>query len=315
MKRIINLISLSLLLFTVAGCSLFFNPYPNLQTSKIQIGNSFLNYYFLPGKANASQNLVIYLEGSVKTSVLGKREFRGWTEVDMVYILKKYFPDNYDVLVPEKIMNIEMGEDFSAQKNKFDNYTKEAIISNSVTVIDTFLAKNHSYIKIVLMGFSEGGTVLPAIYNRLKYKALITGLILGSSGGLSQFEEFKIFQTSPLVDNRFKKELANLDAVHKEILAHPDSIEKQVYGWPYKRWSGFVDYRPLDDLKKIDVPILLMHDDLDTSCPVESARVINEEFKRLQKKNLSYKEYKGYDHGFNGDIDLVINEIKNWLKE
>lgn len=49
--------------------------------------------------------------------------------------------------------------------------------------------------------------------------------------------------------------------------------------------------------------------------PVESSRLVKEEFESLGKSNLCYIEYAGKGHDLGGDFDRVVNDIENWFEE
>lgn len=72
-----------------------------------------------------------------------------------------------------------------------------------------------------------------------------------------------------------------------------------------------MNFRPLDELTKIGIPILIIHGGQDMIIPVESSWFISEEFSRLVKTNLKYLEYAGEGNALN--LAAVIKDIALWL--
>ena len=101
--------------------------------------------------------------------LLGYKRFN--TSLEIIFIslqTSKELPNRFDLLVPDK-MNINTGEDFSEDSLKLSYTNLEARVNSAVSSIDEFLV-NHKYKNIYLIGFSEGGMILPKVYNDLHNK-------------------------------------------------------------------------------------------------------------------------------------------------
>jgi pimeloyl-ACP methyl ester carboxylesterase len=292
------------------------NPYANLEVNTVYQNDNFINYYVLHkqnDKATNSKELIIYLTGSGMECALGLQQEGVWQNDDLfIKSLNKYLSPDFDILVPEKI-NIKLGIDQSNDPKVFEHYTLEERVSSAKLVIDTFL-ENHEYHNVYILGASEGAQLLPMVYNNLKAKNKIAKLVVLGSGGLSQYEEFKVLQKSLLpMPQPYRELLMESDNVMEAIRSNQDVHDKWYAGFPYKRWAGFFPYRPLDDFVKIDIPIFLMQGTKDTSAPIESSRFFAAEFKKLGKNNLTYVEYKNGDHRLNGNFKVTLKKIENWL--
>lgn len=308
----ISLLFVILLICTIilSGCV----SYNNLNKYTITEGNDFINYYVFKEGNVKKEDLIIFVGGSGYGSVLGLKENGIWKETTLAYELQNLLLSIFDILVPEK-KNVKMGKNHREEKKIVENYTLEQRVSTAALVIDKYLQQNE-YEHIILVGFSEGGYILPKLYLNLKNKKEISGLVPLACGGLSQYESFKILKDKNYpYSEGFRKDLNRIEEVEKDIKKHPDSINRKYLGLPYKRWSSFMFYRPLDDLVKIDIPILMIHGTEDMMSPVESSRRVKTEFEKLRKENLSYIEYKDKDHGFNGEFRIIIEDIKNWFLE
>ncbi|MCC5467896.1 alpha/beta hydrolase [Pelosinus baikalensis] len=292
------------------------NPYGNLEVNRIYLNDNFINYYVLHKQKDqdiSSKELIIYLTGSGMDCALGLQQEGVWQNEELfIKSLNKYLSPSFDILVPEK-MNIKLGNGQSDDPKVFEHYTLEERVSSAELVIDTFL-ENHEYNNVYLMGVSEGAQILPMVYNNLRAKNKISKLVVLGSGGLSQYEEFKVLQKSTLpMPQPYRELLMEADNVMEAICSNQDVHDKWYAGFPYKRWAGFFPYRPLDDFVKINIPIFLMQGTKDISAPIESSRVFAAEFKKLGKNNLTYVEYKNGDHRLNGNFKAILKKIENWL--
>lgn len=104
-----------------------------------------------------------------------------------------------------------------------------------------------------------------------------------------------------------------VDSVLIYINKFPNSIDKYVFGHPYKKWYGFMKYKPLDYYVDIEIPILLIHGSDDINCHVESARYLKDKFTEVGKENLDYIELADMDHSFNDNQELLVKIINDWL--
>lgn len=207
-----------------------------------------------------------------------------------------------------------VGGDHQNDEDMLHRYTFDDRVESAVKVIDTFLDKT-VYDTVYIFGVSEGGVILPRVYQRLESKARVAKLIISGSGGLSQAEEFEILQHYADLPDPLRQGYEQLGSVIEEIRADPDSIEKEYFGHTFKRWSSFLDYRPLDDLMEIDIPILLIHGTEDVNSPVETAQALAEEFNAQGKTNLTYHEYEGMGHGPSNkeEQDEMYAALREWL--
>lgn len=306
--NIVKFFSFSLCFLCIA-CS----PYKYLSENLLTIKDDFINYYILPGKQGKSgRDLIIYLDGSNKSSALGDKGSLSWKSVTAAFYLREATPSSTDILVPE-FTNVRMGISYANDRRFFENYTLDGRVSAATMVIDHVLKQNH-YQAIYIVGYSEGAQILPRVYRSLKSQAQISGLVLMSFGGMSQFEYFPLlYQKYGPVENTYLVNLKGYQDTFKRIQQNPLSIQDWWMGWPYRRWSSLGPYRPLEDLLLIDIPVLLTHGTNDMAAPVESSRLVVDEFHRAGKNNVTLLEYANNDHSYNGAFNPVIHDINNWI--
>jgi pimeloyl-ACP methyl ester carboxylesterase len=163
--------------------------------------------------------------------------------------------------------------------------------------VDDHLSR-HAYRRVVLLGHSEGAAIVGRVYRTLRNRAAVTHLVVASNGGLSQRAQLEVLAGSnaPLAP-AFRARLREVEQKAREVARDPLSVERWWLGWPFRRWSGFLDYRPLDDLLAVEIPILCVHGTEDTSSPVESSRLLAAELAKAGRGNLVFEEYAGLGHG------------------
>ncbi|MCC6127724.1 MAG: alpha/beta hydrolase [Chlamydiae bacterium] len=173
----------------------------------------------------------------------------------------------------------------------------------------------------ILLGASEGGKIAPKL--NLLFPELIKGLVLiGSGGGLSFAEEMKyqfwqrVEEMSFLKRKSFKMRGALMPSEHDEsyakMLASPDSLE--IYrSKTWKWWASYLRYDVALDLLKVDAPIYMIHGELDTMVPIESADLIKKAFDEANKTNFTYARYSDVGHSLAGREDVYL-PMTEWIK-
>ncbi|NLW55484.1 MAG: hypothetical protein GX050_02465 [Firmicutes bacterium] len=285
-----------------------------MKTYTIKQGKDFIKYYTFKSDTENKENLIIYIDGSGYTSVLGLKKQGSWKAVTMAYELQSRLLPRFDLLVPEK-KNMNPGKNYENQIKIIEDYSLEQRVQTAKTAITDYLEGN-TYKRVLLVGHSEGGYILPRLYLSLKDDFDISGLAILSVGGLSQYEMFKTLKDKDLpYPAGYKQGLDWIEEAARDIKKNPESITKKYLGHPYKRWSSFMFYRPVDELVQINIPILMIHGSEDMMSPVESSRFVKNEFENLGKNNLYYIEYVGKGHDLGEDFDRVVCDIEKWFNE
>jgi pimeloyl-ACP methyl ester carboxylesterase len=259
--------------------------------------NGFVNSYFFQNTiGHDSEYLFVYIDGSGAGSALGRKSFFRWRSVTFGYYFYKYITLKYDFFIPEK------PDTKPGKVHRKNEWNIDHRISGYATAINSFLDAR-TYENIILIGFSEGGAFLPELYFRLNKKEAVKGMILISSGVLSLYECFFIQRNNFSLPHSSEVSLKKI-----ESLLHKSNRSKKE-----EEWLNYYTYNSTRYINDIDIPILLLHGEKDTNCPVESSRYIVNEFHHSGKQNLSYIEYKDMDHGFNGKIDVCFEDIRKWF--
>jgi esterase/lipase len=274
------------------------NPYPNMEV--IQYEN-FKVYEF---KNLSSDRLIINIEGSGWTSVLGSQGKKKWNWVGVGSQIIQVLGNKYTILIPEK-WDWNPETNYWWNFNARVNYTFDNLLECYLTSITKYL-NEHNYSSIVLIGISEGALLLPIIYDHIKEKHNVTGMVSWGFGGFSLYESYSMLKNAPIVPEDQKQmykffcdmfETKNMDAY---------STEK--YG------LSLMDIRPFDYYAKIDIPILFLHGNLDINVPVDSTMYIQE---NLKEKPFDYWYFYEMAHGPSNYIQTISvrKKIAEWINK
>jgi esterase/lipase len=256
-------------------------------------------------------DLIIFINGSGMNSVLGVKEGGKWKSVEFPYFITKTYKDTYDIAIPEKL-NFTLGENCVRNIEKLKNYTVEGLVTAYTQTIDGYLdVKNYN--NVILFGISEGGLLLPKIYNNLQNKTKIEKIIIWGAGGYSQYDCFRIVANSAVpMPEEYRAECSKIFQVSKAVEKDPYSMNKLYLGWPYNRWSSFFDYQPIKEYDLINIPILFVQGLYDYSSPVESVKYIQDIYSNKQYKYMFYK--MGHVPDDDDEIKKILFDINSWIK-
>lgn len=269
-------------------------------------GSSTYYRWMVPG----SRRLIVYLEGSGLYSVLGTEEKGRLDSYTVSYVILDAWKDSADILIPEK-PGMHKGGQFYGDASVLASYTVEDHASSHARGIDDHLSR-YQYDEVFLVGFSEGGALLPAVYEAMERKGEITGLVAVGAGVMNQYDEFILLAESPLTMNdQYRNGLSHVAEAREKIMQDPESIEKWYLGWPYRRWSSYFSYTPANLYRDVPVPVLFLHGEKDTSSPVESSLAANS----LGLSNCTVITYPEMGHGPDTDEQRtrLFTDITEWF--
>ncbi len=152
--------------------------------------------------------------------------------------------------------------------------------------------------EILLFGWSDGGTIGASV---AAYTPEVKRAVLGGTGGgipmTAQFEDYVIC-TPDRTDDRDTC-IKELRAMYDEIRDNP-SPTKTWFGEynTYKAWATRLDAVEYNLIKDIDIPLLLVHGELDRdNVPVEAARELVRQLHESGNVGFEYWEVPGMEHG------------------
>lgn len=153
--------------------------------------------------------------------------------------------------------------------------------------------------RVVVWGHSEGSQVAPAVavLNRN-----VTHVIAMMGNSLNHLYDFILHERVSAFNGVISNEeaQANIDSLYvafARIYNDPTSTTEEWFGETNYKWSSFSLVSPLENMLKLDLPILYVAggEDRHSILNMDYAKL---EFLRKGKANLTYKVFPNVDHGF-----------------
>lgn len=296
-----------------------------------------INFYVTKNKIKEIKPLLLLLDGSGhlpiysllknddgKSQIIGTIPFR-YNKLSEKYHVVLISKPGTPFLDSLKANNYQ---EFSKEYKPSKEYTKrlslEWRVNSSSKIIDLLSKKlKIRENEIIAIGYSEGGQVVPKLALKNKKVTKIVNIV---GGGLNQFYDFITAerlkaQKGIISAEQAQNKIDSLNLKFKEIYNNPNATDKFWLGHTYRRWASFCNDIPIENMLKIDIPILLIASGNDENSPISGLDYVNLEFMRKEKTNLTYKVYPNSDHWF---IDKITNERKmqemmqyviNWIEK
>ena len=266
-----------------------------------------INYHVYKNKINDLKPLIIYLQGSTNFPLYwlnpNGRYSSGITlnvdslsnDYHIILISKPNTPLVDSITIaPSGRKQYPMKEGYS------EKYSLDWRANSADKVINDALKKLKIDASIIIVwGHSEGSQVAPAV--ALKNKK-VTHVISMMGNSLNHLYDFILNERVSALkgEKPNKKVQANIDSLYIEfekIYKDPKSTTKEWFGETYYKWSSFTLNSPIDNMLKLNIPILYVAggEDQHSILNMDYAKL---EFLRKGKDNLTYKVYPNCDHFF-----------------
>lgn len=143
--------------------------------------------------------------------------------------------------------------------------------------------------RIVLVGISEGGDIVPILAQRI---VGITRAVIIGNGGMNPLDAYRLQAKK----HGFADALDALDVLNQAPPSDPDAPAHNIAGRTWRYWFELSQLQQTDNLLRLSIPILMTMGDADQSVPIESAWHIRDRFSLRGKANLSLIVYPDADH-------------------
>jgi len=205
--------------------------------------------------------------------------------------------------------------------NLENEYFKDALDGINFLRIQNYVGK------IFVLGHSEGGYLAPAI---AKMSGDISGIIMLAAPArnlqdvtIDQLEYLISLSNSATEISKMKSIIVQLEDVNKHTLKESDIV----MGAPVSYYYELEKYNPVDILKTLDIPTLIMQGGKDYQVTEKDFDIFKVAFSK--DKNYTFKWYPDLYHLFiqwngtpspdeylvEGHVDVnVIDEISTWIK-
>jgi len=179
-------------------------------------------------------------------------------------------------------------KDFKEEDITFDDF-----IDDAVAVIDYFKDKKQ-FFKIIFVGHSQGSLV-GMIASKSRADAYIS--IAGAGRPIDQVLTEQILLQSPMFKDDLKKtfDLMRLGKIDENFNPMLISIFRKSLQ-PF--WISWMKYNPQEELKKLEVPVLIINGTNDIQVPVSDAELLHQsndtsQLEVIEHMNHVFKEVKG----------------------
>lgn len=269
-----------------------------------------INYHIYRNKINSKKPLIVYLEGSGNFPLYWLNP-NGRYSTSTTINFKELSNDFHIILISkpntpfaDSIRIAPSGRKYYPENKEFrQKYSLDWRADSANSVINHILSQNNLEVdktKIIVWGHSEGSQVAPAVAVR---NESVTHVVSMMSNSLNQFYDFIINQRLLAVKGELTNEKAqkNIDSLYTEyekIFDDPKAVDKEWFGETYYKWSSFALNPPLENMLKLDIPILYIAGGADDNQNIINMDYAKLEFLRKGKTNLTYKVYPNYDHYF-----------------
>jgi dienelactone hydrolase len=265
---------------------------------------------------------VIFLQGSMDLPLIGlngndsrfytfNRELLQYADRYHIVLISKPGRNFCDTIqVDSSGLKVSLREIYNKSNTQHWRVAAASLVINRILKED-FVSKD----KIAAIGYSEGGQVVPELAFKNKN---ITHLVSINGAGLNQFYDGVITERMKAYAGIVEKQKAqekidSLFVLYAKIYRNSTSINEFHDDESFQRWASYTQTDPLEYLKKINIPILVIASGNDDNSPILGLDYIKIEFLRLRKTNLDYEVYPNADHSFNEtDKDgQVVNKRKD----
>jgi len=276
----------------------------------ISINDSILgevNYHLYKNSINEKKPLIIYLQGSTNFPLYYVKP-NGRYSSGITLNVGSMSNDYHVILISKPntpfIDSLEIAPSGRIQYPWREGYSEKYSLDWRANSADKVINDALKKIKvdtstIIVWGHSEGSQVAPAV--ALKNKN-VTHVISMMGNSLNHLYDFILNErVSALKDEKSNEEAQrNIDSLYVEfekIYEDPKSTTKEWFGESYYKWSSFTLNSPIDNMLKLDIPILYVAggEDHHSILNMDYAKL---EFLRKGKNNLTYKVYPNCDHFF-----------------
>jgi pimeloyl-ACP methyl ester carboxylesterase len=284
--------------------------HPTLKTVSIHVTKAY---------SSKPKPLIVYLDGSGNFPIYFKTK-SGRYSTSIALDVKKYAKDYFIALIskPEtpfadSLRYSPSGRAYYPETKSFHELYSFDWRRDAASEAIDFLVKELRIdkSKIIVMGYSEGAQVAPAVGVKNKN---VTHIVSFVGNALNQLYDFIVETRLSVAKGKMAAEEGQriVDSLYTEygkIYQDPLNTSKYWYGSSYLKWSSFSKNTPLENMLKLNIPILYVAAGKDNNQNIIDMDYAKLEFQRQRKNNLTYRVYPNCNHFFQEEI-VVSGEVK-----
>lgn len=267
-----------------------------------------IDYHVYKNNLDEYKPLIIYLEGSGNFPLYWLNP-NGKYSTSTTLNFKEISKDYHIILISKPDIPFVDSIRIAPSGRKYypmnENYRQNYSLYWRVGAADRVIEEAIKNLKvdmhqIVVWGHSEGAQVAPAVAVK---NARVTHVISMMGNALNQFYDFIMQERLAAQQGEISNEEAQLHidslyAEYEKIYQDPKSTTKEWYGETYYKWSSFTLTSPLENMLKLNIPILYIAGGADQNQNIINMDYAKLEFMRKGKTNLTYLVFPACDHYF-----------------
>lgn len=229
------------------------------------------------------------------------------------------------------VLRYEKRTRYYGEESLIEGFTvNEEVIEDVISAVDFLYQREEiDKNKIFILGHSLGGMLAPRIAEKTdKVRGII--MLAGTIKDLLEIIPKQAKYLASLdgkITEEEMREIEDLEKKIEDIKSSKVGKDENILGAPGSYWLDLINYNPLESIKNLELPILVLQGDRDYQVTVDDFKLWQEELK--DKPNVTFKLYKGLNHLFiygegkstteeyyrPGNVSQeVIEDIANWIK-
>ncbi|MBR9855446.1 MAG: alpha/beta hydrolase [Algicola sp.] len=266
-----------------------------------------IDYHIYKNKIKDHKPLIVYLQGSTNFPLYYLNPNGRYSSG--ITLNANAMSNDYHIILISKpntplVDSIQIApsgrKQYPIREGYSEKYSLDWRVNSADKVINDALKKlNIDSTTIIIWGHSEGSQVAPAVAVKNKN---VTHVISMMGNSLNHLYDFILMERLSALNGEKSNEEAqsNIDSLYVEfekIYQDPKSTTKEWFGETYYKWSSFTLNSPIENMLRLDIPILYVAggEDRHSILNMDYAKL---EFMRKGKNNLTYKVYPNCDHFF-----------------
>jgi len=229
------------------------------------------------------------------------------------------------------VLRYEKRTRYYGEESLIEGFTvNEEVIEDVISAVDFLYQREEiDKNKIFILGHSLGGMLAPRIAektDKVRGIIMLAGTIKDLLEIIPKQAKYLASLDSKITEEEMR-EIEDLEKKIEDIKSSKVGKDENILGAPGSYWLDLINYNPLESIKNLELPILVLQGDRDYQVTVDDFKLWQEELK--DKPNVTFKLYKGLNHLFiygegkstteeyyrPGNVSQeVIEDIANWIK-
>jgi len=301
--------------------SFFLKPHQEVNANDYKIKSGTIDLKGTLLEAKNATILVVFIHGS------------GPNDRDETVGPNKPFKDMAEAFQKDGITSFRFDKRTKSNPETFSDEStfEEEVTTDVVNIVKHFRQnekfKNH---KIVLIGHSLGAHLMPRILNLVQVDKAV--MMAGNARGLEELVLDQYVYLNAL--NPSEEGAKEVEKVAKQIkFLHSKSFDLKAtndqlpLGLSAKYWQALLNYKPLIEVKKVAIPLLILNGERDYQVTMKEFNLWKKTLKKTKTKFISYPKLNHLfiagegkpspeEYGVKGEVDIkVIQDIITFSKQ